>query len=69
MIDIVGTSPFMRIALWVAMETQKIPFPLRFFEDFFSIKQDIFLILKLLLTFFKELVVGEGSFSAKCPRL
>ena len=32
-------------------------------------KQDTFLILKLLLTFLKELVVGKGSFSAKCPRL
>ena len=32
-------------------------------------KQDTFLILKLLLTFLKELVVGKWSFSAKCPRL
>ena len=29
-----------------------------FFEDFFSIKQDTFLILKLLITFLKESVVG-----------
>ena len=43
--------------------------PWNFFEDFFSMKQDTFLILKLLLTFLKELVVGKGSFSAKCPRL
>ena len=27
MIDSVGASPFMRIPLWVAMETQKIQFP------------------------------------------
>ena len=39
--------------------------PRIFFEDFFSIKQDTFLILKLLLTFLKELVVGQGLFSAK----
>ena len=32
-------------------------------------KQDNFLILKLLITFLKELVVGQGSFSAKCARL
>ena len=69
MIDFVGTPPFMRIPLWVAMETQKIPFPLGTFEDFFSMKQDTFLILKLLLTFLKELVLGKGSFSAKCPCL
>ena len=49
----------------------KIPFPLRFFlEDFFfSIKQDTFLILKLLLPFLKELVLGQGSFLAKCTGL
>ena len=44
---------------------KKIPFPLGSFEDFFS-KKDTFLILKLLITFLKELVVGQGSFSAKC---
>ena len=32
-------------------------------------KRDTFLILKLLLTFLKELVVGQGSFSAKCTGL
>ena len=32
-------------------------------------KQDTLLILKLLLTFLKELVVGKRSFSAKCPLL
>ena len=37
---------------------QKYHFPSEFFEDFFSIKQDTFLILKLLITFLKELVVG-----------
>ena len=37
---------------------QKYHFPSDFFEDFFSIKQDTFLILKLLITFLKELVVG-----------
>ena len=47
----------------------KIPFPLGFFEDFFSIKQDTFLIPKLLITFLKELVVGQGSFSAECTGL
>ena len=29
-------------------------------------KQDTFMILKLLITFLKELVVGQVSFSAKC---
>ena len=29
-------------------------------------KQDTFLILKLLITFLKELVVDQGSFSAIC---
>ena len=38
----------------------------RFFEDFFSVNQDTFLILKLLITFLKELVLGQVSFSAKC---
>ena len=32
--------------------------PRNFFEDFFSIKKDTFMILKLLITFLKELVVG-----------
>ena len=36
--------------------------PRNFFEDFFSIKQDKFLILKLLTTFLKELVVGSGLY-------
>ena len=36
---------------------------------FFSIKQDTFLTLKLLITFLKELGVGQGSFSAKCTGL
>ena len=39
------------------------------FRTFFSIKQDTFLILKLLITFLKELVVGQGSFWAKCTGL
>ena len=39
------------------------------FRTFFSIKQDTFLILKLLITFLKELVVGQGSFSAECTGL
>ena len=43
--------------------------PQIFFEDFFSIQQDTFLILKLLITFLKELVLGQGSFSAKCTGL
>ena len=47
----------------------QIPFPLGFFEDFFSIKQDTFLILKLLITFLKDLVVSQGSFSTKCTGL
>ena len=40
-----------------------------FLRTFFSIKQDTFLILKLLITFLKELVVGQGSFLAKCTGL
>ena len=32
-------------------------------------KQDTFLILKLSITFIKELFVGQGSFSAKCTGL
>ena len=39
------------------------------FWGLFSIKQDTFLILKLLITFVKELVLGQGSFSAKCTGL
>ena len=35
----------------------------------FSMKQDTCLILKLLITFLKELVMGQGSFSAKCTHL
>ena len=48
---------------------KKKSFPLDFFEDFFSMKQDNFLMLKLLKTFLKELVVGQGSFWAKCTCL
>ena len=36
---------------------------------FFSIKQDTFLILKLLITFLKEIVDGQRSFSAKSTGL
>ena len=32
-------------------------------------KHDTFLILKLLIEFLKELVVGQGLFSAKSPSL
>ena len=32
-------------------------------------KHDTFLILKLLIKFLKELVVGQGLFSAKSPCL
>ena len=48
---------------------KKYHFPSDFFEDLFSITQETFLILKLLITFLKELVVGQGSFSAKCTDL
>ena len=70
MIDFVGTPPIMKIALWVAMETSKNTIsPWIFFEDIFSVKHDTFLILKLLITFLKELVVVQGLFSAKSPCL
>ena len=70
MIDFVGTSPIMKITLCVAMETPKNTIsPWIFFEDFFSMKHDTFLILKLLIKFLKELVVGQGLFSAKSPCL
>ena len=70
MIDFVGTPPIMKIALCVAMETSKNTISTRiFFEDFFSMKHDTFLILKLLIKFLKELVVGQGLFSAKSPCL
>ena len=60
----------MKIALCVAMETPKNTIsPWIFFEDFFSMKHDTFLILKLLIKFLKELVVGQGLFSAKSPCL
>ena len=32
-------------------------------------KQDTILILKVLITFLKKLVMGQGSFSAKCTGL
>ena len=48
---------------------KKKTFPHEFFEAFFSMKQDTFLVLKLLKTFLKELVVGQGSFSAICTVL
>ena len=70
MIDFVGTPPIMKIALCVAMETSKNTISTWiFFEDFFSVKHDTFLILKLLIKFLKELVVGQGLFSAKSPCL
>ena len=70
MIDFVGTTPIMKIALCVAMETSKnTTSTWIFFEDFFSMKHDTFLILKLLIKFLKELVVGQGLFSAKSPCL
>ena len=61
MIDFVGKPLIMKIALCVAMETPKHTIsPWIFFEDFFSMKHDTFLILKLLIKFLKELVVGRG---------
>ena len=70
MIDFVGTPPTMKIALCVAMETSKNTISTWiFFEDFFSLKHVTFLILKLLIKFLKELVVGQGLFSAKSPCL
>ena len=39
------------------------------FLDFFSVKQDTFLILKLLIKFFNELVIGQRSFLAICTGL
>ena len=66
MIDFVGTPPIMKIALCVAMETSKNTISTWiFFEDFFSIKHDTFLILKLLMKFLKELVVVKGYFRLK----
>ena len=50
-------------------QKKKYHFPSDIFEDYFSIKQDTFLILKLLIKFLKELVLGQGSFSAKCTGL
>ena len=38
-------------------------------RTFFSMKHDTFLILKLLIKFHKELVVGQGLFLAKSPCL
>ena len=49
-------------------QQQKKTFPLDFW-GLFSMKQDTFLMLKLLITFLKELVMGQGSFSAKCTHL
>ena len=70
MIDFVGTPPNMKIALYVAMETSKNTISTWiFFEDFFSMNHDTFLILKLLIQFLKELVVGQGLFLAKSPCL
>ena len=70
MTDFVGTPPIMKIALCVAMETPKNTIsPWIFFEDFFFMKHYTFLILKLLIKFLKELVVGQGLFSAKSPCL
>ena len=61
-----GTSNMILIARFqrfffifrIFFHPQKIPFPLRFFGGLFSIKQDTLLILKVLITFLKEL--GEG---------
>ena len=73
-----GTSNMILIACFrqiffifrIFFHSLKILFPLGFFlRTFFSIKQDTFLILKLLITFLKELVVGQGSFSAHCTGL
>ena len=70
MIDFEGTPPIMIIALCVAIETSKNTISTWiFFEDIFSMKHDTFLILKLLIKFLKELVVGQGLFSAKSPCL
>ena len=70
MIGFVGTPLRRKIALCVAMETSKITISTWiFFEDFFSMKHDTFLILKLMIKFLKELVVGQGFFSAKSPCL
>ena len=70
MIDFVGTPPIMKIALCVAMGTSKNTISTWiFFEDFFPVKHDTCLILKLLIKFLKELVVGQGLFSAKSPCL
>ena len=55
-------------SFFICYHPQKIPFPSEFL-GLFSMKQDTFLILKLLTTFLKELVVGQGSFSAKCTGL
>ena len=66
LVDFVGTSPIVKISLCVAMETSKNTISTWiFFKDFFSMKHDTFLILKLLIQFLKELVVGQGLFSAK----
>ena len=66
MIDFLVTSPSMRIALWVAMETQKIPFPLGIFRTFFyetGHLPDTETVVNV------SQGISFGSFSAKCPRL
>ena len=68
MIDFVGITPFMRIALWVAMETPKNTISPWIFENLFP-KTGHFPDTKMLITFLKEKVVDQGSFLAKCPRL
>ena len=55
-------------SFFICYHPEKIPFPSEFL-GLFSMKQDTFLILKLLTTFLKELVVGQGSFTAKCTGL
>ena len=44
-------------------------FPLWDILQTFSVHQDTFLILKLLIKFLKELVIGQWSFLAKCIHL
>ena len=68
MIIIVCFQPFF-VIFRIFFTPQKYHFPSDFFYFFFFIKQDTFLILKLLIAFLKELVLGQGSFSAKCTGL
>ena len=65
MILFAGFRPFFSFFVFLSPQKNTISAQ-NFFEDFFSMKQDTVLILKLLITYLKELVVGQGSFSAKC---